>query len=307
MFGLTDMIVVGVIEDALKDLGNNPIKLEFILGGLSNLQFIRNKISTNHVKNIIDFIQENRIHVNTAYDLDIDRIPSIIVGSQGSESVQIMGDYAGSNISIDSCQDVLPKQYAEWLSSSYSGDELVVSHDYGLTSKLWRNVFIRNGNYITQLVGMTIGGAYDTLFLKDPIPEGTPLSGWVAQSDFRAFSADLGFSADNVDVTCQIRTSGDVYLNKILSIIVRYALKSFRSQFAYYGINLPTISYSMPQPADGGSEIIWESTVNMSATVNDYWIQRVSELPDRGSGIEVDVTATKNVHYVNDSDIDLIF
>jgi hypothetical protein len=296
MFGLADLVTVGILQDTFTFLANNPKHLEFILGGFTNYEVLRRQISPEHMSLITEFISENKIHITPYLEADISRTPAIYVVSEGGEDIQVIGDMGlQDQYSSNSCV-INPMEYAHWTSSRYSDDEMIVSSSYELKKKLWRNVFIRNGSQIYQLRGIRDDGTETVLYLDRPVDTNLPLVGWVAQSDERAFGCDLGFSADGVEVKCMIQSTGDFQVHRILQIIVRYAIKKNRLNFINHNMQLASVSYSIPN-ASGDVPNIFTSYVNMRCTCTEHWIQREYALPDRSMGVEVEVVANRGNEY----------
>lgn len=297
MFGIIDLTTVCVIEDTLKFLAKNPIHLEFLLGSLTHYESLKKKISAQHIDKAIEFISNNKIHVAPYYEMDINRLPAIYVVCSGEESQQFIGDTGQQGMCLKGDFDMSPTIYEKWTASFYEDDVMYVAKDYNLKEKLWRNVFIVNEGFHSQLAGIqnvkkTVAGypngvEYTALYLKDPIPEGTDLTRWKSQSDIKRFRTNLAASVDRVTVQCKLMTSGDVHLHRILSVILRYCIKSNKGVFHCNHMYNPVVNYGYPSPIDEIPDVGFESIVSMEVDVGEHWIDKIYELPDRSSGVEV--------------------
>jgi len=282
MFGIADLVTVCIIEERFKFLKNNPRHLEFILGGLTHWNVLREKIGADHIDKAIEYITENKIHIAPFYEIDVDRTPAILVVTSGNEEQQFIGDDGVSGIDL-SGQEVRPTVYTKWVASSYEDNCLFVSADYKLKEKIWRQVAITNGDFSTKLSGIVdreIDGVMNTvLYLANDIPEGIDNRQWQAQSDAVTFACSLGASLDSITIQCKLLTNGDFHLHRIIGTALRYCIKSSKSIFAENGIYDPYLSYSPPLPSQDYGENVFESVVTINAKMADHWIQEIYSPP----------------------------
>jgi hypothetical protein len=245
-------------------------------------------------------VVENRIEVGPYYEIDLKRRPRIAVMSSGREEMQFLGDYGGKEcVSWDS----LPAHiYADFDAIAVTDDRtgLIVSAGLKLENVLWINMIISHGEFSTSIESMLVRDGEDTIInLKDALPEGTALRGWKAQSQIRQKGIEYNASAEKVNVSIYLTTSGDASINRMLSTIVRAVLKKGRMTFEQAGMMTPLFSYS-PVLLTESNEMEFESTFTIEATMVDAWIEREFWLNDKTTNIDIQATAVPVDKEVND-------
>lgn len=289
MINMPDLVVTEILKQSLKDLAKRPDHLEYVLCGFKSIHPIRELVGPDYVKQAIDFISNNEIHVAPYYEYDQERRHSIAVVSAGSEETKFIGDSYGQGCPV--LFDCPPTVYASWSAKTidYEKVTMLVPKSYQLSQKLWNNVIITNGKDYLRLDGIIPKGEDEELNFKaeSKITDNAPLVGWRAESGVKGKGYDLGRSIDSTQINITITTQGDASLHRIIQILVRYILKSRRRYFELYGLQDMTFGYT--QVALVGREerfSVFESTVNVSARSTDTWI--VAEY-DLNTGSKIDI------------------
>jgi hypothetical protein len=97
-------------------------------------------------------------------------------------------------------------------------------------------------------------------------------------------------STDMVTVQMNLCTTGDPSIHRLLSIVLRYCLKSGRMDFENMGFQVPIISYTTLLPSEQ-TELEWESTYTIEGKFTDSWIDREYLLNDDTDNIDLHVIA----------------
>lgn len=291
MMGMADLITVEVIKEGLQHLKQNPYHLEFILGAFCQ-EPLRSSVGVEHIKQCIDFVTNNRIQVAPYYEIDMKHRPSIAVVSQGRETQQFIGDYGDTFIPNIPEYQLPPRIYVNFNPTSFTSDNqgMIVSRDLHLEEKLWPGIFLTNGTVTTKMRGMLVReGHPTTIYLEDELPEGTSLPGWKAVSSPRGKGVVCSASTDAVTVQIMLTTTGSPSIHRLLSVVLRYCLKSGRMRFDTYGMQVPTFSYTPPIVSEQ-AEIETESTYTIESKFTDLWIDKEFDLNDAGANVVVNTT-----------------
>lgn len=290
MFGICDLIVVSVLKECLKDLSENPWKLEFILGGFCAVPGIRDMVGQDYIKQCVEYITNNRLHVATFYELDMKLRPQIAVLSSGTESQQFLGEYGRIQESGDTL--VSPVTYAEWDCSSIAADEMTVAAGYLLNKKLWPGMIVsnNNGSILTRIKSIVQRDGSTVVSLGTKLAAGTEMRGWKAVSDLIERLYEVNSSIDDVNVQCKLTTNGDFAIHRLLSLVLRYCLKRGRLVFDKYGLQVTTFSYSAPVSTDP-DEHEYESIYSITGKFTDSWIYRDFPSNDSTANIRVELIA----------------
>lgn len=291
-FGITDLMVCSVISKQLQFLSKNPKHLEYILGMLREYNNIQDHVGVEHIKQCIDFIVNNEVHIAPYYEVDIKKTPSIVVINSGVEAEQFIGDQSGQFL-VDDCNFPiqLPRiVFTEWDASSYNGTIMKVAKEYALDKKLWHNVFIKNGDFISRMDGLKIEDDAHYIYLKDELPSTVPLKGWQAVSSLPQSGLLMASSMDDVTVQMKLTTTGDYSVHRLLSIVLRYCIKKSRLDFDSYGLQVATFSYSPPALSDE-ADMHFESVYTITGKSRDLWIEREFDFMDEAANMVVCGTA----------------
>lgn len=287
-FNITDVLIVSVIKDKLKFLANNPSHLEFILGMFIEYPEIKEFVGAEHVKNCIDFVTKNEIHVAPFYEQDVKRRPSIVVVCSGHEQDQFIGDSSGQYI-IES-KNLPATVFAEWDVSGYDGTIMKVAKEYSLDKKLWHNVIIKNGDFESRLDGIRKEADADYVYLKDEIPVTVSLKGWKSTSSVPKGGLKIAASSDDVTAQIKLTTTGDYSTHRLLATVLRYCIKKARLDFDYYGLQISTFSYTAPMATEE-NEMEFETGFVLTGKAVDHWIESEFNVNDDASNIQVCGTA----------------
>ena len=299
MFVLPDLYVLYILEDFFRDLRNNPEKLNYILSGYSRFEKMIEKTGTNYINECVSFIYDNKIKFVPGYELNSESVPCISTLSYSGEDNQFIGDTGMQNMLYnDATKIIKPIIYHKFAILSSSETTLTVPQEYDLINKLWRNIFIVNGNFSSQVVGMrnavTDGNKPVTLInLKDTIPSGLDKTLWTSQSGPQEYLASLSASQEHVTVLIKLITSGDYSVHRLLNTVLRYALKANRLNFDNSGLQNSTFTFQMPQPFNDQDKG-FETTVIMNTLITDHWIEKLQKTIDPATGLYVDIIAEQD-------------
>lgn len=311
MFVLPDLYVLYILEDFFTNLKNHPEALNYVLSGYHRFNKIIQKSGDNYIHDLVNYIYDNKIKFIPGFELDSESVPCISTLSYSGEEGQFIGDTGLQDLDYNELTNnntqIEPVVYYNFDALSYDGVNLIVPAEYELNEKLWRNVFITNGSFSSQLTGMRNfvieGGRHVTILsLKETISNELDKKNWKAQSGPQSFITSLGASHDRATVLIKLITSGDYALHRALSVVLRMALKSSRMAFENAGLQTPTFTFQMPNIFNGVDQG-FESTIIMNTLITDHWIDIFTKTTDPGLGIGVDLTATSDIETKLDVEI----
>lgn len=279
---LVDYIVTAGIKQRLQFLSENPHHLYYILDQLYCNKNIRYIVGDKYIKEAVECIISQKMHVGPAYNIDLDKMPSITVISSGQEDQQYVGDYGFSET-----QKICPPTiFDRFDASSINKDTLTVSGDYHLDEKLWKGIFIGNGEFVAQLDYMYNSENKTILVLKKEIPVNTSLKGWASLSDDQYRGIIYSASTDFTTTSITLTNSGSYAQHYLYSTILRYVLKSQRMFFDMNGLQVATMSYSVPVINDQ-VDMIFQSQYTLQGKYTESWIEREFMLPNVGDNYKV--------------------
>ena len=123
-----------------------------------------------------------------------------------------------------------------------------------------------------------------TVILNKEIPffEGKPLlKNWSFKSQHSTRVAVVGASGDSVNIGVLLKTTGDIQLHKLFSLVMRYILKKGRMTLESQGLQVATITQSPPSEEGSTQDIAFTTTFSIKATAFDFWIEKTVSLPDK--------------------------
>lgn len=277
MFATVDYLITAGIQKRLDFLKHNPHHLAFIFSKFVCDKDIMDIVGPNYLKDAVEFITNNKLHVAPAYNLDENKLPSVAIISSGSESQQFLGDYGAGRV-----EKSAPPVIYDWFDANeIKGSDLIVSENYNFDKKLWRNIHIGNGTFITTLESVYNSNGKTVLALKDPIPEETSLKQWATMSDDKYRAYRYSASIDDITASITLTTSGSYSIHYLFSIVLRYCLKANRMYFDNHGFQVSTSKYSIPVINDQ-VENIFQSNYTLEGKFTEYWIDHEFDLPDSG-------------------------
>lgn len=298
--GIVDLATVAIIEDAFEFLSKNPRHLEFILSMYCRYPLLQKLVGTEHIKQCMEYVINNQIHVAPFYEMDLKKRPSIVVISSGTESQQFIGDYGTQEKQTKVLKPII---YAEFDAKKIGTDTISVAASYNLDQKLWVGVHVAQGDQVFKLRGILKKDKNTTvLHFDEDLPEGLSLKGWKAQSADREKGYVINASIDDVTVQMKLTTNGDFSVHRLMALVLRYAIKSRRLKFDEFGMQVANFSYSPPMSTDP-EEQEFESVFTLTAKFTDHWIDREFDLPDSAANIDVCLTASSDEE--NKEDVDL--
>jgi len=115
-----------------------------------------------------------------------------------------------------------------------------------------------------------------------PIFEGKPLlRGWSFKSKHGTRVAVINASGDSVNIGVLLKTTGDIQLHKLFTLVMRYILKKGRMTLESQGLQVATITQSPPSEEGGTQDVAFTTTFSIKATAFDFWIDKKVSLPDK--------------------------
>jgi len=302
MFGIVDLIVVAGIKDALQFLSANPRHIEFILGSFCQGP-IKHMVGQRHIKECVDFIQNNRIEVGPYYQMDLKKRPSVSVVASYVESQQYMGDFGEDQAPVLTLPALV---YAEFNAKAFAGCGLLVSAGLKLEEKLWVGMEVTNGTLTKKIKGILVREGQDTeIMVNDPpIPEGTSLAGWKAVSGLRQKGYVVNASTDDVNIQMNLQTLGDYATHRMIATVIRYCLKKQRLWFDQYGLQVATYSQTPPVLTEE-NEGEYQTIFTINAKFTDTWIAKEFDLADPNANIKIEVVAHSDILPNERTDVDL--
>lgn len=274
MFGLVDMIVIEVIERGLENLRLNPHHLEFILGGYHQSKFLTKLHGGRYVQQCVDYITQNKIHVEPYYVLDTNRIPNIAVLATYHEDTQFFGDY-GSTCSTLSMQ---PKCYAHFDASNISTDKLslFISSSYKIEDTIRIGMLVVNGEFSASVTSVFVRDGLTEIYVNKKLPQ--KLKGWKIQSIATPKYTQTASSLNSANVMIKMKSSGDIEVHKLLCLVLRYCLRFGRVQLDSLGLQNTKLSQEMTVLEDP-DQSIFATSFSISGVIADTWINAESEGP----------------------------
>jgi len=296
MFGVADITTVAIIEHKLRELSRNPEHLAFILCGYSRDPLLVDYIGSEYIKDAMDFVMNNKITVIPYYSLDLQQLPNISVVASGHEDQQYVGDYG---YTTKLCP-LKPSTLTSWDADSYESNIIHLSPEYKIHKKIWVGAYVNNGTFTSKIEGILESGS---IYVKDDVPSTLPLKGWKAQTGGSDKNYIVSSSTDKIEINCQLTSNGDPSVHRLLSVVLRYILKSSRLTFDRMGIQNAHISYS-PIMVQEQESIIFQSTYNISGDYTDSWIDREDISLDTGMNTCINLVAVTDNPVMTDVDLE---
>jgi hypothetical protein len=298
-FGISDLVTVVVIEDGLRHLAANPTHLHFIMSPFVCDDAVRKLVGTQYIDQVIEFVTKRKIFVTPVYQADEEKLPQITTIASQGEGQQFIGDY-GYDLSN---QRVLPPHvYTQFDVKNYQGDTLFVPPELHIEEKIWRNVYIRQGDFVATCIGIIPGtpGEETAILLDRDVPAKTSFTGWTSESAPEATGYVVNSSQDDVEVQVTLTTNGDYSIHRLLSIVTRYCLKRGRGLFNQHGMQVASFNQGMPlQNLD--NDKLYQTTFTVRAKVTEHWIEKEYRGEDPSGRLDIDLIATEAGH----ADVDL--
>lgn len=279
-FGLHDLLAQNIIKKKLKFLRDNPEHLNFLL-----CSYPPEIVGIEFIKQAAQYVIDNKIHTHLHYNIDNHKEPSISIISHGSESENFIGD-AGSQQIVGNhsrCEKNKPIVIAEWDVNSYDGEVITVSPEYSLNEKLWPGLFIKNGDFITSIDSIPYE---NKICLKDEVPENTPLKGWSALTGGYDSIYKMGASIDEANIDFTLTTYGEPSIHRLISLILRYVIKSSRLAFDQSRMQNIRMSYQ-PMMLSDEHDMKFVSSYRISGKFTDHWLESIVDTPDKAATVGI--------------------
>lgn len=287
-FNMADLAVTAVLEEKLEFLRNNPDHLNWMLGQFVRFPKINWMVGPNHIKQCVQYIMNVKPIVRPYYEMDLAKLPSIVMSSSQGESMQFMGDYG-----FESRQEMLkPLQIITIDVVSY--DKNIVWIDRKTEEKLWPGLWISIGDFKSKIVSIfdKVDGVNVKMELADNVPVGTPLKDWIISTAKSEKWYTVNSSVDDVTTTITLTTMGEHGTHRLMSTVVRYCLKSSRMLFDDYGMQVARF-IQQPIVLIDEEQMVWQTGFVMESKMADHWIEKevnvdggvlfdVDVIPDRG-------------------------
>jgi hypothetical protein len=278
------VIVLHWIRAEFKKLASHPEYLQFALGGYCYNPSMSSIYGLKFIDRAIGWLHDNEknFNYNLGYRLDTSKIPSVtVMFSGGTESKQVMGDYAGSFL-----EDVYPKKYCEFHAVTITEEGwLVVPNEYHVENLIWRGLVIQKSNVtprvITGLMKQTDTSSV-VIQADRPFVLEDGLSDWQVYSSTSAKKYVMGGSFDRVNIKVYMDIPGDPELCEVMSSIMRATLKNARLYLMENGLNEVNVAYSpIGRNESYGGVNVWTAEFTISGQMSDRWIVSEALLPDQ--------------------------
>jgi hypothetical protein len=289
-FLMADLITVAVIENRLQYLADHPDHINWMLRPFVCNPALKRLVDVNYVAQCVDMIVNNRPIVRPLNDADMNKIPSIIVASNQGETQQFIGDQGiPYHVSNESSQSII-----RFKASAIKGTEVFVSQALGVQNVTWPGLYLKSGTYTSKVRSVrqsSVDPLSDYIIeLSSDLPSDAPLGQCSIETSPQEKWYDLHASVDSVKVLTTLTTSGDVSVHRLMSTVLRYCLKSGRSLFDAYGMQVASFSQQPIIIADA-EQLIWQTSFSVDAKIADHWIDSESGLV--GAPTEVEVTPSR--------------
>lgn len=280
-----DYILTAGIKQRLQFLSENPHHLYYIFEELYCNKNIRDIVGERYIKEAVECIISQRMQVGPAYNIDQQKLPSIVVISSSAEDQQYIGDYGLSQVQKVCPPTIYDTFDATSLRPNNDLNALTTSMDYKLIDKLWHGIFIANGTFSSQLDYAIDDSETNTttIVLKDPIPiDLITLKGWVSASDDQYRGVVYSSSTEAITSSITLTNSGSYAQHYIYTAVLRYILKSQRMFWDANGLQVSTQSNSIPVIMDQEDQI-FQSQFTLQGKYTETWIDHEFMLPNKGA------------------------
>lgn len=278
------VIVLHWIRSEFKKLATRPDYLQFALGGYCYNPSMANIYGLKFVDRAIGWFRDNEknFNYNLGYRLDTSKIPSVtVMFSGGTESKQVMGDYAGSFL-----ENVYPKKYCEFHAATITPEGwLVVPNEYHVENLIWRGLVIQKTNVLPRVITGLLkqNDTAPVLIQTDrsfDLSEG--LSDWQVFSSASTKQYIMGGSFDRINIQIYMDVPGDPEICEVMSSIMRATLKNARLYLMENGLNEVNVAYSqIGRNESYGGVNVWTGEFTISGQMTDRWIVNEALLPDQ--------------------------
>jgi hypothetical protein len=300
---LADLAVMATIQSGLQHLKENPDELEYILSNYVDLCMI-NKMTGGYkyVRMLMDVMLEKtgqQIIVDEYYTQNTQSNYAVYVISSGGESNKFFSDYGQ-----EEQQQIEPKVYliadaiknkgknklvflknTGILDAVSIGMKAVISTPTGNFEAFVKEIFPDKKSLpdAPTAEGFNNSDSVTVILDKDiPIFEGKPsLKGWSFKSRHSIRTAIINASGDSVNIGVLLKTTGDIQLHKLFTLVMRYILKKGRMTLESQGLQVATITQSPPSEEGGTQDVAFTTTFSIKATAFDFWIDKKVSLPDK--------------------------
>lgn len=273
MFELVDKIVITAVQDKLQFLSENPHHIEFIFQGF-DFPRIKEYVGSSYLNEVVKFVENNRLYVAPAYQLDKAKKPGVFVEANSDESQQYIGDYGSSS----SQKIVEPKSLLNFSVIAVENGTLKIPNSYPLLTALRKGAAIKNNTFVSGFTDVIERGNYFYLTLSEAIPDGLDMRSWQVMTSAKYRACVTSSSTDRVSIRLYLVTNGDIAQHHIFRTIVKYALKSSRPVFEKYGLQVSSVSVA-PAAIVEPTDMEIQSVFSLSGLYTETWIEKEYDLP----------------------------
>jgi hypothetical protein len=142
-FPVAELITTAVIEDRLEYLSKHPDHLNWMLSPYVMYGRIARLVDAKYVAQCVEYLHNNRPMVKPVYELDMQKMPSIVVSSYQAESQQFLGD-EGSSVMASEQQ---PRSILTFDALSVLGNTVVVSSNQKVLETVWPSLYFQSGDF----------------------------------------------------------------------------------------------------------------------------------------------------------------
>jgi hypothetical protein len=228
-------------------------------------------VDAKYVAQCVDYIRnnENRPLVRPVFETDMNKLPSIVVASYQGESQNFLGDYGMEHLAQSKIDPVVITTF-----DAIRIEEGVVTttDNQNVYETVWPGLYFRSGDVFSKINRIAQEEGVVRLYLDSSAPVGTTLKGCQITTSCDQKWYSLNSSVDTVKVSITLTTHGDHAIHRLMTVLLRYCLKSGRMLFEQHGMQVATFSQQPAVVADE-SQLIWQTQFTADAKITDHWIE----------------------------------
>lgn len=272
-FLMPELILTVVIENRLQYLSEHLDHLNFMLMPYVTNRGVARLVDAKHVSQCIDYIKNNRPMVRPIYELDMNKIPSIVIASYQGESSQFIGNY-GTELAAEQYD---PSTVLTFDAIRNENGSIVTTSNQNVLETVWPNLYFTSGGFASKITQVVDKQSEVWLTLQDEAPVGTPLKACSIKTSLNQKWYVINSSIDMIKASVTLTTAGEHSIHRLMTVLLRYCLKSGRMLMETQGLQTPTFSQRPVQLADN-EQLIWQTEFTVEAKATDHWIESESGL-----------------------------
>ena len=296
-FPIAEIITSAVIEERLQYLADHPSHLNWMLSPFVAHRGIARLVDPKYIEQCVNYIKSSRPMVRPVYETDMNKLPSIVVSSFQGEGQMFIGDYGGQHMA----EQHRPSSILTFDSISIEKNIVTTTNNQGVDEVVWPGLYFKSGQHSSVINSLYKQDNLVVLQLKDDLPSGLPLQKCQIMTGSDQTWYMINSSIDTVKANVTLTTAGDHAIHRLMTVVLRYCLKSGRMLFDNYGMQVATFSQQPAMLADD-TQLIWQTAFMIDAKITDHWI--VGEGGLIGAPMQVEMTADSTEEGQSSVDLD---